>query len=52
MSQLMTLYHRLGRLADVLQVYRQCHGALTRQLGVRSSAHTQALLKDLTGGES
>ena len=50
--QLMSLYHRLGRLADALQVYRQCHGALARQLGVSSSAQTQALLKDLTGGES
>ena len=50
--QLMSLYHRLGRHSDTLQVYRHCHSALTRQLGVSLSAQTQALLKDLTGGES
>lgn len=47
--QLMSLYHRIGRVADALQVYRQCHDTLTRQHGVSPSVQTQALLKELTG---
>ena len=50
--QLMSLYHRLGRLADALLVYRHCHNALIQQSGVSSSPQTQALLKELTAGET
>ena len=50
--QLMSLYRRLRRLGDALQVYRHYHRALIRQFCVSSTAQTQALLKELTGGEA
>ena len=44
--QLMSVYHRLGRPAEVLSVYHRCRDALNRRLGLIPSAQTEALLKE------
>jgi DNA-binding SARP family transcriptional activator len=48
--RLMIIYHRLGRRAEVINVYQQCREALSRTLGMSPSAQTAALLKELIAG--
>jgi DNA-binding SARP family transcriptional activator len=44
---LMSIYHKLGRPAEVINVYEQLRDSLRRRIGVRPSAQTEALLKQL-----
>jgi DNA-binding SARP family transcriptional activator len=44
--QLMTAYRRLGRPAEVRAIYARCRETLERQLGVRPSPATEAVLNE------
>ncbi len=47
--RLMTIYHQLGRPAEVRTVYRRCRAALEQHLGVPPSAEMEAVLTSLRG---
>lgn len=49
-GQLMTAYHRLGRTADALAVFRRLRTALATDLGIEPSASLQNLHRQVLGG--
>ena len=48
-QRLMAVYQKLDRRAEALAVYERCAKTVAAALGIKPSAATQALYRDLTG---